>query len=62
MTEYAVTIDIPFGISKGTNFGSDINAASDYFGDAFRGSYPNNTIVTFWENDVALDTRIIKKG
>lgn len=46
---YHTTIDIPGGISKGESFGEDIEAASNYFGDAARGSYPAGTIVTFIE-------------
>lgn len=47
-TRYTVTIDIPAGISRGISF-DDLAQASDFFGEAVRGSNPNGTIVSLIE-------------
>lgn len=52
---YAVTTDVPAGISSGMTF-EDIEAASNHFGDAaYRTTAPTGTVVTLWEDDTVID-------
>jgi hypothetical protein len=46
---YFVTVDVPAGISNGTSYGDDLAAASDAFGEASKGTYPNGTVVRLVE-------------
>lgn len=55
MKRYAVTKDVPAGMSTGTSYDS-LEAASEAFGEAaYRTSAPSGTKVTLWDGDEALD-------
>ena len=48
MKTYYVTIDIPAGRSWGYA-ATDLQEASDQFGQAANGTHPKGTVVTLWE-------------
>jgi len=52
--QYAVIIDIPAGISSGSEF-ETFTEADDYFAEAARGTYPNGTTINIFDGDKLLD-------
>lgn len=68
---YHVTIDVPAGISSGQSF-DNINEASDFFGDAWRGTYPEGTKVQLIQQEgdafqpgtehTVLDEKIVSRS
>lgn len=56
MREYAVTTDVPAGISSGIVF-EDKGEAVAWYWEASQGSYPVGTKVTLWEaNEIAAQS------
>ena len=52
---YAVTTDVPAGMSYGQTF-ETLEEASEYFGEAaYRTTKPSGTVVTMYEGDEVLD-------
>jgi hypothetical protein len=51
---YAVIIAIPLGINTGEVF-DNLGDASDHFGQASRGSYPDGTEINLFDGDTLLD-------
>jgi hypothetical protein len=60
---YAVTKDIPAGISSGQEFGDDLETASEAFGEAaFRTSAPVGTVITLWNGQRRLDRATVTES
>jgi len=51
---YAVIIAIPYGINTGEVF-DNLEAASNHFAEAARGTYPDGTEINLFDGDTLLD-------